>query len=310
MPAWEEKYEAARAVDLIQFVQLMGYPVKRTGNNEYCLVEHDSLKISNNKWCWHSRGGIGGSAIDFAMHFPVFNGREERDAVDYVLELTKTMPINYSPPTSRLPIENNDGQFVLPEKTDNPSRMFAYLNTTRGIDRDIIWENYKNGNIYQSKDTNNCVFVGRDMDGTPRYGTMRGTLSNKRFVKDCDSSDKSYGFVMRAKSETDTVFVFESPIDAMSYATIIKMEGGVYDGVDRLSLGGVSEKSLDRYLSDNLHIKNVVLCLDNDDTGRDATTRIRNSLSGRANFSSEPPTNKDYNEDLKRLLVPKREMTI
>jgi hypothetical protein len=289
----------------------MGYPVRKSGNNEYCLIEHDSLKISNNKWCWHSRGVVGGSAIDFAMHFPVFNGRDQYEALDYLSKLMKSTPVRYTPAVTKPTTENNgDGQFILPQKTDNPSRVFAYLNSSRGIDRDIIWENINNGNIFQSKKTNNCVFVGRDIDGVPRYGTMRGTLSNKKFIMDCMGSDKSFGFVMSAKVETDTVYVFESPIEVMSHATIIKMDSGTHGSVDRLSLGCVSGRSLERYLDDNPHIKNVVLCLNNDKAGRDATVRIRNQLSGRANFSSELPTNKDFNDDLKQLLAPKRRMAI
>ena len=34
----------------------------RFGGGTYCTREHDSLKISNGKWCWFSRG-IGGYSV-------------------------------------------------------------------------------------------------------------------------------------------------------------------------------------------------------------------------------------------------------
>lgn len=37
------------------------------GGNTYCTREHDSLKISNGKWCWFSRGIGGYSALDYLI---------------------------------------------------------------------------------------------------------------------------------------------------------------------------------------------------------------------------------------------------
>ena len=35
--------------------------------NVYCTRTHDSLKISNGKWYWHSRGIGGRSALDYLI---------------------------------------------------------------------------------------------------------------------------------------------------------------------------------------------------------------------------------------------------
>ena len=37
------------------------------GGSTYCTREHDSLKISNGKWCWFSRGIGGYSALDYLI---------------------------------------------------------------------------------------------------------------------------------------------------------------------------------------------------------------------------------------------------
>ncbi len=50
----------AKEMDLLTYLENYepGQLVKLSGG-EYCTKEHDSLKISNGKWCWWSRG-IGG----------------------------------------------------------------------------------------------------------------------------------------------------------------------------------------------------------------------------------------------------------
>ena len=35
--------------------------------NVYCTKTHDSLRISNGKWCWFSRGIGGASALDYLI---------------------------------------------------------------------------------------------------------------------------------------------------------------------------------------------------------------------------------------------------
>ncbi len=41
--------------------------LKRVAGNVYCTKEHDSLKISNGKWYWWSRGFGGVSALDYLI---------------------------------------------------------------------------------------------------------------------------------------------------------------------------------------------------------------------------------------------------
>mgnify|MGYP002973886089 CR=1 FL=1 len=50
--------EQARQMDLLSY--LRAYEpnnLVRVGGSVYCTKEHDSLKISNGKWYWWSRGG-------------------------------------------------------------------------------------------------------------------------------------------------------------------------------------------------------------------------------------------------------------
>ena len=58
--------EQARQMDLLTYLQhYEPSNLMRIGGNVYCTAEHDSLKISNGKWYWWSRGFGGVSALDY-----------------------------------------------------------------------------------------------------------------------------------------------------------------------------------------------------------------------------------------------------
>jgi len=69
------------------------------------------------------------------------------------------------------------------------------------------------------------------------------------------------------KGISNLVYVFESPIDAMSHATLFKLNDLDWRKDFRLSLGGVSGKALEKFLSCNPQITRISLCLDNDEAG-------------------------------------------
>ena len=77
--------------------------------------------------------------------------------------------------------------------------------------------------LYQSSYRNNVVFVVYDEKGTARYATMRSTNA-KRFFCDVSGSDKRFSFRLTQK-DADTIHIFESAIDLISYMTIVEMQG-------------------------------------------------------------------------------------
>ena len=53
----QEEIEKAREVDLFTYLQACEpQELVHVSGNVYCTREHDSLRISNGKWCWFSRG--------------------------------------------------------------------------------------------------------------------------------------------------------------------------------------------------------------------------------------------------------------
>lgn len=296
-----EQILQARESDILEFIKYCGYAVKKNGANEYYLEGHDSLKISHNKWCWHSQNRLGGSCIDFAMHFPVPNQRNLKEAVWLVLDTMNIhdFSVNSIPSAiARKPAEHLENQLlILPPRHENANRVIAYLTQSRCIDRNIVMDMIRQKKLYESKDKHNCVFLGYDNTGKIRYAFNRGTLSSVRYAGDSPGSNKDYGFVMEGSS--NRLYAFESPIDVLSHATLAKLKGQDYTRDTRLSLGCVSERALMQYLKDHPTIREIVLCLDNDKAGIQATKRIQETLKESPyTVSVETSNAKDFNENL------------
>ena len=69
MPYYTEKQiDQARSIDLLTYLQIFEpTELVHVRGNTYCTREHDSLKISNGKWMWWSRGFGGNSALDYLI---------------------------------------------------------------------------------------------------------------------------------------------------------------------------------------------------------------------------------------------------
>lgn len=91
-----------------------------------------------------------------------------------------------------------------------------------------------------------------------------------------DGSDKRYSFSLSsAYKDSPCVAVTESPIDALSVASLLKMQGEDWTKNHYLSLGGTAPRALLRFLHDHPAITHVSLCLDNDRAGLSGMGKIR-----------------------------------
>ena len=132
-------------------------------------------------------------------------------------------------------VERQRPPFKLPEKSPTTTRVEAYLRC-RGISPQVIQKCINDGILYESLTYHNCVFVGRDAGGAPRYAALRGTYTyGKQFKGESTGSDKRFGFCIEPTAESRTVAVFEAAIDAMAEMTLAGNAADKY----RLSLGGI-----------------------------------------------------------------------
>ena len=103
---------------------------------------------------------------------------------------------------------------------------------------------------------------------------------------------------MLFRSESDVLYVFEAPVDMLSFITLNK------DGWKQhsyVTLDGVSEHAMLCQLDTNPRLKSIVLCLDHDEAGIEAVGRLTDILQEKCytDISVMQPQYKDWNEDLK-----------
>lgn len=248
--------EQARQINLLSYLQRYEPSnLERVAGNVYCTREHDSLKISNGKWYWWSRGIGGYSALDYLMKV------RELGFVEAVQTLTGDMG-DWKPPPPAVK-KDEPKVLLLPEKNADCDKVTEYL-FGRGVDYQLIQDCIAEGIIFESRPYHNAVFVGKDESGKPKYAALRSTLGSS-FRQDASGSDKRYSFRLLAREPTDKVHLFEAAIDLLSYATYLKCEGKDYKAANLLSLSGVYQPqkelseskipiALSTYLQKNLQI--------------------------------------------------------
>ena len=273
----QEQIDRANQADLVLFLQSQGEQLTRAGQ-EYRWKRHDSLTVRGNKWYRHSQSK-GGGPVDFVMEF---FGKSFTEAVELLTgEQGAAAPDRPSP----APLSD----FRLPPRSDTAGQVKSYLTEARRIDEDVTGFFLSNGDIYEEAAHHNAVFVGRDKDGVPRYAHQRSTAGNLRL--DVKGSDKAFNFCYRGEGER--LFVFEAPIDLLSFLCLFKKD---WQKQGYLALGGVGDKALMRFLSDRPNIKTVYLCLDSDQAGNDACSRLVELMPEGLTVHRLIPLFKDWNE--------------
>lgn len=272
----KEQVAAARQMTAIEFLRRYRADnlVKSSARGEFELKSHDSFKINGESslWHWKSRGIGGKSALDYLMHV------EGCSFVEAVRLLCEEQPCFI--PQRHEEVKRQRPPFALPEKSPTSTRVEAYLRC-RGISQPVIQKCLDDGILYESLPYHNCVFVGRDAGGTPRYAALRGTYTyGKQFKGESTGSDKRFGFCIKPTAESGTVAVFEAAIDAMAEMTLAGDAADKY----RLSLGGIyapeegrdihPPAALEEFLAQHPRVDRIEFCLDNDPPGRAAAAAL------------------------------------
>ena len=91
--------------------------------------------------------------------------------------------------------------------------------------------------------------------------------------------------------------MFEAPIDLMSFCTLHRQVRS-----NAVALCGLYQGPLDTYLQENPHLKRIVLCLDADGPGQEATEKFRAEYGQKGYDVSTrtPAQGKDWNEYLQQ----------
>ena len=298
IPFTDEEKQLANSVDLAEYLRVRGEKLERAGR-EYKLIysddsgSHDSITIRGSKWFDH-KNQMGGGAIKFMQYH---YGMDFPTAVQELLGQRVTSLSSVPLKSTKQSEKQKD--FRLPEANDNMHRVYAYLIKQRFIAPEIISHFARRKLLYEDKEHHNAVFVGVDGNGVPRQAHKRGTATfGKSFRQTVEGSDTKYSFAHFGESEK--LFVFEAPIDMMSYLTLNPEN---WQEHSYIAMNGVYENAVLTALKGHSNLSEIVICTDNDVGGIDAVDRLSDILegSGYADIKRILPINKDWNEDLKQL---------
>jgi hypothetical protein len=291
----EEQKKRARETDLVSFLSSRGERLKRSGSEYEWARRH--ITIRNNKW-FDQYSLEGGTAIDFVrreygLSFP--------EAMEMLLRengearIAEDSGTGFEAGRSKETSEGK-GKISLPEASINMRRTYAYLTKTRGIDSGVVSYFADKGCIYEDAKYHNAVFVGADENGIPRHAHKKSTSmrgGTYRGNERGSASDYSFHHI----GQSHEIYVFEAPIDMLSYITLHQVNWREHSYV---ALCSVSDRALLHQLEQNRHIERIMLCLDGDEAGKAATRRISERLKERGyiDVSILSPIYKDWNEDL------------
>jgi len=283
----QAQIDKANSVDLEKFLRAQGETLVRSGK-EYRWKAHDSLTVCGNKWFRHSQSK-GGFPVDFVMEF---YGKSFPEAV----QMLTGEPGEVQPETDPAP----SPAFRLPLRNVTNANILNYLTQERKLSPSLVNFFIAAGDIYEDAAHHNVIFVGRDADGHPRYASSRGI--REKFRQDAAGAEKAFGFAHRGTDKQ--LLVFEAPIDLLSFIELFPKN---WQQHNYLSLGGVSARALQQFLSERPDVERVFLCLDADKAGEDACKRLTALLPDTVSVTRIQPCMKDWNDVLvHRAEIPNR----
>ena len=296
IPFTDEQKILANSVDLEQFLRMRGEKLERVGIEHkliYCdsSGRHDSITLRGSTWFDH-KNQTGGGAIKFMQEF---YGMDFQTAVQELLGRSISPLSNSLPKADKQ--EQKTREFKLPEPNSDMHRVYAYLIKQRFISAEIITHFAKQHTLYEDKNHHNTVFVGLNENGEPKQAHKRSTNSvGSTFRITCGGSDTRYSFAYFGEDER--LYVFEAPIDMLSFLTLYPND---WQKHSYIAMNGVYENAVLTALKNHSNLREIVLCVDNDEGGIEAVDRLRDILNenGYSNVKRLAPPYKDWNEVLK-----------
>lgn len=318
-----------------------GIPYTTDSASELRMVDHDSLVVRTklNRFVWNSTG-IKGDLVDFIHYYEL--GKNEGDSKGLAIKNQlayaryikgENIDVNkiYE---SQQPRYKFDYDKVF--KTEETNVAKDYLVNQRQLDPQFVDNLLRSGSVVQGSryreddklHQNPVIFPWKDVTGkivgADRQGTeqdfehfkKRGT-SKKIFA----GSDTSTGYNISFGTGDQTLVLFESPIDLLSYAQQNHQELQK-NNATLLSVSGTDAKRGVQYLNDAVAAKqakfnHISVAFDNDKAGFKAADFF-DRFSFKNPITDEPITvtrqipvqGKDWNEQLKAGVTGYRELSL
>lgn len=199
---------------------------------------------------------------------------------------------NYKNNLNSLNMKNKKREYKpIPEKNiENLNNIKRYLKEKRKIHKGIVNTMIKKERIYADSN-NNVVFTNNDRDFAVIrniYGKYKSCVGKPDFIiyKNTNEEIKDVN-----------VYMFESPIDALSFMTLYPNIKGIY-----ISINGNMLINKINNLTILKECKILHLCFDNDEAGNEfCNIIIKSKIKEQSLIVIVKPKNKDFNEDLQHV---------
>lgn len=293
----DQQKEQAAGVDLAAFLESRGEKLVRSGR-DFRLTSDHSVTIQGNRWYDHATQK-GGGPISFVRQF---YDLDYPSAVNLLLGGGDVVH-----PSARERVQAPPKHFALPPANKDARRVFAYLVKHRHISPEVVSHFVRAGLLYEDAEHHNAVFVGTDEDGTPRHAHKCSTNSfGKSFRLNVEGSFPRYSF--HYLGGDGSLFVFEAPIDMLSYITLHPVG---WQGHNYVACCGTSFIPVEKMLDRMRRVDEVFLCLDNDVAGHTASKRMADLLTEKGIFAQRlTPSEKDWNDVLTTMDEQERKVEV
>lgn len=249
------------------------------------------ITITGQKFYDHYVKTGGGGAIDLVKHVLFCDFHESvkwlsesfnREAVESAVRSQAREYVKTAKETGKNP-------FKLPQKANERAwnKVRNYLTQERKLSPELVDKLHQNGDIYASEydGYTNAVFVNKYRNSAE----IRGVQSSFQGIVPGSKID-SGGLRVTVGNEPKSLVITESAVDTISYA---ELQNGNF--VAMSSIGARYEAP---YIKKALNNGWSVVCAyDNDKQGEEGFNKLKEQYPG---IERERPTNKDWNDDLKR----------
>lgn len=304
------------------YLDLKGIPYTQD-NNYLRLQDHDSLVVDTRitpekpyeTFYWNSQG-VGGNLFHFLKDYERYSPGE---AVRVLKEMEPALT-NHEHVLPKVHQVKKVYESYKHQGVRNPKRSIDYFINVRKLSPKLVHAMYKSGLVRELRN-GNAFFVWYNRKMKEVGGDEQGTLVNhdkfgkrgtKKKVAWGSKDDFGFHFSCKFGNKPERLYVFESPIDALSFA---QMHGHEYTGKQRfLSLNGAGTKAktIPAFIGEFGVPAELHVCLDTDKAGYKGVQKVKErydwlrsldipALEKMKLVIDQPPLKyKDWNEQLQK----------
>jgi hypothetical protein len=295
----------APMVSVQEYLDYMGHSLHKAGSGSYRVDDHDSLVVtpSEDLWNWFSRG-VGGSGKKIRLLMATLDGIVDEDEQNQKLSEIRQARGDGWKPNAYEKYEKKNFNIDEHKFSRQPTDSLNYLTKVRGIHPTIVKNLFKGGLLaeevktFPSKrgsgtfDATNLWYLWKDRKGTIVGADSQATMPSKSrsddkhqgywkgIVSGSPSAEHNFNFQIGEHRAPDKLYVFEAPVDAISFWQMnydeTKNETAAF-----VALSGVNKNSFlsyirERYLGEDAmpFPKELHFAMDNDEPGRKFATEM------------------------------------